>query len=53
MKQQDSWLELNATRREFSLKSISVGQEVVIVIGEGMKEERIRGYLYMSETTDN
>lgn len=53
VKQQDSWLELNATRREFSLKSISVGQEVVIVIGEGMKEERIQGYLYMSETTDN
>ena len=53
VKQQDSWLELNATRHEFSLKSISVGQEVVIVIGEGMKEERIRGYLYMSETTDN
>ena len=40
-----SWLELNATRKEFSLKSISVGQEVVIVIGNEMNEERIRGYL--------
>ena len=40
-----SWLELNATRKEFSLKSISVGQEVVIVIGEEMNEQRIRGYL--------
>lgn len=49
VKQQDSWLELNATRREFSLKSISVGQEVVIVIGEGMKEEKIRGYLGLEE----
>ena len=39
------WLELNATRQEFSLKQISVGQEVVIVIGEGLKEERIREYL--------
>ena len=39
------WLELNATRREFSLKPVSVGQEVVIVIGENMNEERIRGYL--------
>ncbi len=48
-RQQDSWLELNATRREFSLKSISVGQEVVIVIGEGMKEGKIRGYLGLEE----
>ena len=39
------WLELNATRKEFSLRPISVGQEVVIVIGENMNEERIRGYL--------
>ena len=43
--QGEQWLELNATRREFSLKPISVGQEVVIVIGENMNEERIRGYL--------
>ena len=39
------WLELNATRREFSLKPVSVGQEVVIVIGENMNKERIQGYL--------
>ena len=39
------WLELNATRKEFSLKTISVGQEVVIVIGEEMKEEKIQEYL--------
>ena len=39
------WLELNATRKEFSLKPISVGQEVVIVIGENMNEARIREYL--------
>ena len=39
------WLELNATRKEFSLKPISTGQEVVIVIGENMNEARIREYL--------
>lgn len=39
------WLELNATRKEFSLKPIAVGQEVVIVIGENMEKERIREYL--------
>lgn len=39
------WLELNATRKEFSLKPISAGQEVVIVIGENMNEARIREYL--------
>ena len=41
----NTWLELNATRKEFSLKSISTGQEVVIVIGENMNEARIREYL--------
>ncbi|MCB5389012.1 GTP-binding protein, partial [Blautia glucerasea] len=41
----NTWLELNATRKEFSLKPISVGQEVVIVIGENMNEARIREYL--------
>ena len=29
----NNWLELNATRKEFSLRPISAGQEVVIVIG--------------------
>lgn len=42
---EDKWLELNATRKEFSLKTISVGQEVVIVIGEEMEEEKIKKYL--------
>lgn len=41
----NNWLELNATRKEFSLRPISAGQEVVIVIGENMNEARIREYL--------
>ncbi len=41
----NTWLELNATRKEFSLKPISLGQEVVLVIGENMNEARIREYL--------
>ena len=49
VKLEGSWLELNATRKEFSLKPISVGQEVVIVIGENMNEMKIREYLEAGE----
>lgn len=39
-----SWIELNATHQNFTLGRIEKGQEVMIVIGEGLKEERIREY---------
>ena len=40
-----NWLELNATQHEISLKSIGAGQDVLIIIGEKLNEEKIRYYL--------
>ena len=36
---------MNATRDNFSMKTIEQAQEVVIVIGQGLKEDAIRVYL--------
>lgn len=41
----ESWQELNATRHELTLKPIAEGQDVLIVIGEKMNEEKIKSYL--------
>ena len=41
----ESWMQLNATGHEISMKPIGDGQEVVIVIGEQLKEDCIRKYL--------
>ena len=38
----DGWLELNATRQSMELKPIARGQEILIVIGEGLQEAEIR-----------
>ena len=40
-----NWLELNATQHEISLKPIGTGQDVLIIIGEKLNEEKIRYYL--------
>lgn len=39
------WLELNATKHEITLHPLSAGQEVLIVIGENLEEERIKSYI--------
>lgn len=44
LKEEDQWMELNATPKEITLQPISQGQEVLIVIGEGLVEERINAY---------
>lgn len=41
----EKWFELNATHRETTLKLIGAGQDVLIVIGEKLNEEKIREYL--------
>lgn len=41
---ENQWLELNATPKEITLRPISQGQEVFIVIGEGLMEENINAY---------
>lgn len=41
---QQNWLEINATRQGISLQERSKGQDVLIVIGEKLNEDRIRQY---------
>ena len=36
------WLQLNATKKGMELKPIQTGQEVIIVIGNGLKEKEIQ-----------
>ena len=43
--QDDVWYEINATRHEFRVKPMSIGQHVIIVIGEDMKEDAIGAHL--------
>ena len=40
----ESWLELNATEHETILRPVKLGQEIMIVIGEGLNKEVIDGY---------
>lgn len=41
----EKWFELNATHHGTTLKPIEAGQDVLIVIGEKINEEKIREYL--------
>lgn len=43
--EEGGWLELNATREQITLKPAEKGQEVLIVIGEGLVEQEIKKYL--------
>ena len=45
LKDGEQWSELNATHHETTLKPIEAGQDVLIVIGERLNEEKIRDYL--------
>lgn len=40
----DHWYQLNATHHEITIKPIEAGQEVLIVIGTHLSEDRIREY---------
>ena len=42
--QDGSWIELNATQDELCISPIPQGQEIQIVIGEHLNEEKIRSY---------
>ncbi|MCR4999240.1 MAG: GTPase (G3E family) [Lachnospiraceae bacterium] len=43
--EEDVWYEVNATRHEFRVKPMSIGQHVIIVIGESMDEQAIGAHL--------
>lgn len=54
MKLQDgSWIELNATHKNISMKPSANGQEVFIVIGEGLNEDMIRSYFNIEDTVND
>lgn len=40
----NQWVEVNATHKNVSIRPIAKGQEIIIVIGEGLSEEAIRAY---------
>lgn len=42
--EEGAWLEINATRRDIRVEPIQKGQEVLIVIGENLKKERLDTY---------
>lgn len=44
------WMELNATPDSHTMQSVAVGQEVLIVIGEYLQEDKIREILKEEET---
>lgn len=43
-KEENQWLELNATHHNITIQPIDIGQEVVIVIGEKLNKEKIESY---------
>ena len=43
-------MELNATQDSRSMQPVAVGQEVLIVIGEHLQEDKIREILKEEET---
>lgn len=45
LKDGNVWQELNATVHGLTMHPLEAGQDVLIVIGEQMNEEKIRGYL--------
>lgn len=42
--EQDSWLELNATVHKTEIKPIDKGQEIIIIIGSDLMEDKIKQY---------
>ena len=51
LREDDGWKELNATRDTLHVEAVPDGQEVVIVIGEGVNRDVVSGHLAMDEKT--
>lgn len=45
LKDGEAWMEMNATPREVDFRPIPRGQEIIIVIGQGLDQGRIAEYL--------
>lgn len=41
----DQWIELNATKDQMTIENIEKGQEIIIVIGEALNQEKIQEYI--------
>ena len=39
------WYQFNATKEDFELNTMPVGQEVFIVIGEDLNQDKIKEYM--------
>jgi len=40
----ERWMELNATKQKITMNPIANGQEIIIIIGEALVEEKIKSY---------
>lgn len=40
----DKWYQLNATKSKITIEEINLGQEIIIIIGENLNEEKIKSY---------
>jgi G3E family GTPase len=47
---ESGWYQLNATSEEIEVAPINVGQEVIIVIGNDLKEDKIKAYIGMERS---
>ena len=43
-KENDIWYQFNATKEDFELNQMPVGQEVFIIIGEEINESKVKEY---------
>lgn len=46
-----TWIELNATRQKITIRHIEKGQNIIIVIGEGLMKDRISAFWNRSSET--
>ena len=50
-KENDTWYQFNATKEDFELTEMPVGQEVFIIIGENLNEQLIKEQLIKEQLT--
>lgn len=48
-KENKAWYQVNATRRQTNISSHPAGQEVFIVIGQSLKEDKIKAFIHQHQ----
>lgn len=51
VRENDVWMEVNATKQRCTWQPVNAGQDVLIIIGEKLSEEKIKSYLNEAEKT--